>query len=183
MKENDQLESLRRLLAEWRPAGYDSLPDLDLYKDQLLEYMQRQQMPHGGDDALTGAMVNNYIKSGLLPRPEGKRYQRQHLAILTALCQLKQVLSMSDIGTLLALQPDAGQPETFYPRYLDQLDRALGRAAEQLPKTDDREALARSALELAVQSYADLLVARQLLALLTDRPEQKGERKKRPEKE
>lgn len=171
MEEKDQLESLRRLLAEWRPVDYDSLPDLDLYKDQLLEYMQRQQMPHGGDDALTGAMVNNYIKSGLLPRPAGKRYQRQHLAVLTALCQLKQVLPMSDIGTLLAQQPDAGQPEVFYPRYLDQLDQALGRAADQLPATADRERLARSALAFAVQSYADLLVARQLLALLNGQSE------------
>ena len=35
----EELEQLRRLLAEWRPVDYDSLPDLELYKDQMLEYM------------------------------------------------------------------------------------------------------------------------------------------------
>lgn len=178
----EELEQLRRLLAEWRPVDYDSLPDLDLYKDQMLEYMQRQ-LP-AADDALTGAMINNYIKSGLLPRPVGKRYQRQHLAILTALCQLKQVLPMADIGALLAQQPDAADPPAFYRRYLEQLDRALQRAADRLPQTADREALARGALELALQSYADLLVARQLLGLLTSEDEkEKGKGKKQHQEE
>ena len=177
MKQSEQLDQLRRLLAEWRPAAYESLPDLNLYKDQLLEYMQRQQMSGGGDDELTGAMVNNYIKNGLLPRPQGKRYQRQHLAILTALCQLKQVMPMSEIGTLLTLQPDAKDPAVFYPRYLELLDTALAHSAAQLPEAADEEQLAHSALALAVQSYADMLVARQLLGLLTEQPQPEEKKK------
>lgn len=121
--------------------------------------MQRQQLPGESADELTGAMINNYIKSGVLPRPAGKKYQRQHLAALTAICQLKQVLSVSDTSALLACQPDASDTEAFYGRYLEQLDEALRRAAETLPEAgeDSREALARCALTLAVQSYADRL--------------------------
>lgn len=163
-----EVEELSRRLSEWRPAPYDSLPDLDLYKDQVLSYMQRQQLPGESADELTGAMINNYIKSGVLPRPAGKKYQRQHLAALTAICQLKQVLSVADTSALLACQPDASDTAAFYGRYLQQLDEALRRAADTLPGAgeDGREALARCALTLAVQSYADRLAARELLALL-----------------
>ncbi|MFR8330973.1 MAG: DUF1836 domain-containing protein [Oscillospiraceae bacterium] len=61
--------------------------------DQLISYMPRQLIHYGEGEALTSAMVNNYIKDGALPRADGKRYSRTHLAYLTAICALKQVLS------------------------------------------------------------------------------------------
>ena len=36
-------------------------------------------------------MVNNYTKNALVPRAEGKKYNRDHLAYLTFVCILKQV--------------------------------------------------------------------------------------------
>ena len=177
------VEELRRRMEEWQPAAYDALPDIDLYKDQVLSYMQRQQLTGAGADELTGAMINNYIKSGLLPRPSGKRYQRQHLAALTAICQLKQVLSVGDTSALLSAQPDLADTASFYTRYVARLGEALHRAAAQLPEQDDRDALARCALELAVQSYASQLAAREMLGLLAaapaagEEPEQGKEKK------
>lgn len=167
-------QTLRGLLQQWRPAGYDQLPDIDLYKDQVLAYMQRQQAPGAAQEELTGAMVNNYIKNGVLPRPQGKRYGRQHLAVLTAVCQLKQVLSVGEAGQLLAAQPDAPDPAALYGRYLDQLDEALGRTAALLPEADPatRQEAARCALALAVQGYACRLAARELLALMEKLPAQ-----------
>lgn len=162
-----EMEELRRRLAEWRPAPYEGLPDIDLYKDQVLAYMQRQQMPGESADELTGAMINNYIKSGVLPRPEGKRYQRPHLAALTAICQLKQVLSVGDTSRLLEQQPDIGDTQAFYTRYLARLNEALAQAAKKLPDAGEQPELARLALDLALQSYVDRLVARELLEMLS----------------
>lgn len=76
--------------------------------DQLISYMPRQLIHYGEGEALTSAMVNNYIKDGALPRADGKRYSRTHLAYLTAICALKQVLSVKDAGALLALPPGRG---------------------------------------------------------------------------
>ena len=64
--------------------------------DQLISYMPRQLIHYGEGESLTSAMVNNYIKDGAMPRAEGKRYSRTHLAYLTALCALKQVLSVKE---------------------------------------------------------------------------------------
>ena len=45
-------------------------------------------------------MVNNYIKDGVVPRAEGKRYHAEHLAYLTMVCVLKQVLAVKDAALL-----------------------------------------------------------------------------------
>lgn len=158
----EQLEALRCRLEQQRPAAYQALPDIELYKDQVLTYMQRQQP--GGDSELTGAMINNYIKSGILPRPQGKRYTKQHLAYLTAIAQLKQVLSVAQLDALLKSQKDLENSEAFYERYCETLDAALNTTAKELP-TEQAE-IAERALRLCLQSYADRLAALELLELL-----------------
>lgn len=53
------------------PRSGTPLPDIGLYMDQLISYMPRQLIHYGEGEALTSAMVNNYIKDGALPRPTG----------------------------------------------------------------------------------------------------------------
>ena len=48
-------------------------------------------------------MVNNYIKDGHLPRAEGKRYSKAHLAYLTELCALKTVLPVREAGSFFCV--------------------------------------------------------------------------------
>ena len=97
----DQLAELREKLREQRPVSWDQLPDFPLYMDQLLSYMDRQVLRFEEDGGLTAAMVNNYTKSGLVPRAEGKKYNREHLAYLTAICVLKRVMSTRDMDLLI----------------------------------------------------------------------------------
>ena len=111
------LNELRQRLQTQRPVPWDQLPDFALYMDQVLSYMDRQVIRFGDDDALTAAMVNNYTKSGLVPRAEGKKYSREHLAYLTAICVLKRVLSAKDMDLLFReeLQGDHTRPATSTP--------------------------------------------------------------------
>ncbi len=83
-------------LPEW-----ERLPDLGLYMDQVVTLIDRvfsTRLPKG---ETTRSMINNYVKSGLVPRPVGKKYDRDHLARLLMVCVLKQALSMEGIGRLL----------------------------------------------------------------------------------
>ena len=77
-----ELAELIEKLSVERPADWDSLPDIELYRDQVLGYMKRQHSLQEEDVLLTGAMINNYIKSGLLPRTNGKKYTKEHLVFL-----------------------------------------------------------------------------------------------------
>ena len=67
------LDSLLEQLYSQRPAAWDHLPDFALYMDQVLSYMDRQVIRFDEADGLTAAMVNNYTKSGLVPRANGKK--------------------------------------------------------------------------------------------------------------
>ena len=71
-----------------------------------------------------------------MPRAEGKRYSRTHLAYLTALCALKQVLSVKDAGLLLAAASEGREPRELYEQFREELDRALDVTAGSLDATD-----------------------------------------------
>lgn len=163
----EDLEELRERMRTQRPVSWGELPDLSLYMDQVVGYMPRQLIRYGGEEALTPAMVNNYIKDGLLPRAEGKRYSRDHLAYLTAICALKQVLPVRDAGLLAAPREGADVRES-YETFRSELDRAMTAAADEVEGED----LAQLALSLALRSYADKLACQRVLELLRrSRPE------------
>ena len=174
----EEIEELKRRLAEERPQTWDAFPDIGLYMDQIISYMPRQLIHFSDEDSLTSAMVNNYIKDGMLPRAEGKRYSRTHLAYLTALCALKQVLSVKDAGLLLAAASEGREPRELYEQFREELDRALDVTAGSLDATDGEEELPGLALALALRSYADRLACQRLLELLRERRPQPEKGKK-----
>lgn len=176
----EELRELRTRLEEQRPGPWETLPDLSLYMDQVIGYMPRQLIQYGEGERLTSAMVNNYIKDGLMPRADGKRYTRPHLAYLTAICALKQVLPVKDAGFLVARQ--GGSPEEMYADFQTLLDEALGATAEQVDPAVADEDLPRLAMTLALQSYADGLACRRIIQLLRERepkPEPKAKKSKK----
>ena len=160
-------EELEKELKEQRPARWEQIPDIDLYKDQLIEYLKRQHIGFvlGMEEPLTSAMINNYVKAGVLPRAKGKRYDRDHIAYLTAVSLLKQVLSVQETGKILEMSMEGRSVQEFYEQYTDELDKALSSEAETLEKIDSADELKRTALMLAVRSYADKLLSRELIKL------------------
>lgn len=170
----EELQELKQRLKEERPVAWNEMPDIALYMDQVISYLPRQHIHFDGGDALTSAMVNNYIKEGLLPRADGKRYSRTHLAYLTAISALKQVLSVRDIGTLVRAGEEGKTPEELYAVFQRELDRALSGTGDQIPENLSPEDLPRLALALAVRSYADRLACQRIISLIhADLPDQK----------
>ena len=174
----EELRELKERLAEERPQPWEAMPDIGLYMDQIISYMPRQLIHYGEGEALTSAMVNNYIKDGMLPRAEGKRYSRTHLAYLTAICALKQVLSVRDTRTLLENGSAGRDPEKLYAAFYQELSLALDCTAEVLDPDLSREDLPRLALRLALRSYADKLACQRILSLIAPQEEKQERRKK-----
>lgn len=181
----EELKELKKRLETQRPAEWDALPDLSLYMDQVIGYMPRQLIRYGEEEWLTSAMVNNYIKDGLLPRAEGKRYSRTHLSYLTAICALKQVLPVKDAGMLAGEHAGEGA-QTMYARFREELDKALNTTAGRLDPELGGEELSTLALELALRSYADKLACQRVLDLIRQgRPEptKKSKKERKEEKQ
>ena len=165
--ETEQIRELASRMGSERPADWDSLPDLSLYMDQVVGYMSRQLIGCSPEDKLTSAMVNNYSKDGHLPRAEGKRYSKTHLAYLTQLCALKTVLPVKDAGFLVNREREV-DIETRYEEFRQALDAALNDTADRLPTDCKMEELPALALDLALRSYANKLACQRIIAMLRE---------------
>ena len=179
----NEVSGLKERLREQRPASWETLPDIPLYMDQVLSLMSRQTIRFGEEDALTAAMVNNYIKDGVVPRAEGKRYHAEHLAYLTMVCVLKQVLAVKDAALLTGSAMENRSVQENYDRFCAELSSALNSAADQLPEMEESE-LGENAMKFALLSYAFRLTCRRLTEIMREREteghgEKKQERRKR----
>ena len=181
---NDLTELLSRL-RDQRPVEWDQLPDFSLYMDQVLSYMDRQVIRFDGDDGLTAAMVNNYTKSGLAPRADGKKYGREHLAYFTAICVLKRVMSTRDMDLLIREELRGRPVQEGYAAFCESLDKALNITAGELSARmedggPDDSALADTAIHFALLSYAAGVAGSRCVALLRGRshPSAKGKKEK-----
>ena len=177
---NDLLERLR----QQRPVDWEHLPDFALYMDQVLSYMERQVIRFDEDGGLTASMVNNYTKNGLVPRADGKKYNREHLAYLTVICVLKQVMAAKDIDLLIresAANNDS--VEESYLHFCTALDKALNMVADQIEDRDEA-ALAYEAIHFALLSYAAGVASNRYVSLLRQKKESdQGNAPKKSKKE
>ena len=70
---------------------WTELPEIDLYMDQVITYInEKLKDTYFYDEKfITKAMINNYVKDGVLPRPNQKKYGREPLSRLIMICLLK----------------------------------------------------------------------------------------------
>ena len=168
----EDLTELRQRLRTQRPVPWEQLPDFALYMDQVLSYMDRQVIRF---DGLTSAMVNNYTKSGLVPRAAGKKYNREHLAYLTAICVLKQVMSTRDMDLLIKqeLQGERSVADG-YAAFCESLVKALNITADEMELYLDESTLADAAIHFALLSYAAGVASNRYVSLLRQQQEAEG---------
>ena len=122
----------RRELAERMRSVHLSrireMPRIELYPDQLLTLVSQELefMEVPGETLVTGSMVNNYVKQGVIPAPHKKRYTRRHVAALLFVCALKRVFSIAQVTTLAAMiWTSELDLESLYDRSCEALERAL----------------------------------------------------------
>ena len=165
-------------IAAWARAGqgnplpaWDDLPAIPLYMDQVILYLSeslRLFQPEGEPSLLTSSMINNYVKNGLIPHPEKKKYRKEHLAGLIVLCLLKQVLPIPDVKALFSGRDmDAPTYQLFRQAHnaaLQETCRALENTCRQ------EEDLQQAALLLAVEAAARRSAAQRVLRELEEVP-------------
>ena len=162
----EELAELKRLLTEQRPDSWNKLPDIPLYMDQVVSYLARQISGLGEGDALTPAMINNYMKDGLLERANGKKYDQVHLAYLIAIAALKQVMSVREMKVLTTVAREMGGPDRQYGYFCRYLDEALSDTARHIDEDTSDHDLPKLVLDLALHSYANMIACHQALTIL-----------------
>lgn len=95
---------------------WEDLPELDLYLDQVLYYVNKVSQTRVDRDVkgITSSMINNYVKNGHLEKPIRKKYQRHQIARLIAIAFLKNVFSLQEIGETLEVLRQNYSSEDLY---------------------------------------------------------------------
>lgn len=104
--------------------SWEELPDLDLYLDQVLLYVNKTCAPvlSSSDKGLTAAMINNYVKHGYVEKPDKKKYQRHQIARLIAITTLKTVFSIQEIASTLNYLHQQANSDLLYNSFVDYLN-------------------------------------------------------------
>lgn len=93
-------------LATHKLPRWESFPDIELYMDQVVAVMEKALLLYnksGEEESklITPSIINNYVKLKVIPAPNKKRYNREHLAYLVMICILKQTLAISSIVKII----------------------------------------------------------------------------------
>jgi hypothetical protein len=95
---------LKEILDEVQAFNIDDIPNIDLYMDQVTTYLNDKFVAtkrRKDDKLMTKTMINNYVKSHLLPSPEKKKYSKDHIMVLIMIYFFKNVISINDVTKLL----------------------------------------------------------------------------------
>ena len=156
MQEIDQEMIMKIHIPRW-----NELPEIDLYLDQVVGYLEQylgQYNVSKEDKIITKTMINNYVKIGIMPAPEKKKYSRQHIAYLIVICVLKQVYSISDIGKLISLTIQYFEISKAYNRFCANLEISVKNvfSRKEFPHVE-KMTEEQYLLKNVVQSIADKL--------------------------
>ena len=152
-------EVFRDEIGAFHLPRFHELPDVGLYMDQVVSIIDKYFKVLDRDDdkpIITPSMVNNYVKLGIIPPPDKKRYGPKHLAYLIMICLLKQVLSMSEITLLI------GWDEKELVEKYDNFCKLQESVFTDLDISDTADPLALSMLALTTKLYAQKLIKIQL---------------------
>lgn len=89
-------------VAQFRLPRFSEIPDVGLYLEQTTKYINGFLAPIGFE--ITGSMIRNYVKMGLVKNPERKQYFADQIGHLIAITVLKNVIPLENIATLFVLQ-------------------------------------------------------------------------------
>ena len=126
---NEKFARSIETLENFRLPRYGDLPELELYMDQVISTVEKylSALKVGDKSILTPSMVNNYVKNGVIPPPEKKRYTRDHLAEIIIICTLKQTVELSDVALIMKKGVERFGTEAAFDSYVSLYEKTMSR--------------------------------------------------------
>jgi hypothetical protein len=100
--DSENIKELAEEVAKNSMISYSDLPQYDLFLSQVIDFLNDKFV----DENYTNNIVQNYIKSGVITKPEdGKKrgYTKMHLAQLVLLSNMRPVLTTEEIKKVFKL--------------------------------------------------------------------------------
>lgn len=168
--END----IRTTLADW-----NTMPDIDLYMDQVLTYLDKEFKPFKvklDEKLLTSSMINNYVKDNVIRKPVKKKYDKEHLSKLIEICALKQILNIPEIKSMFEMsKANNHNDEAQYTMFcesqrvaFEEVSDRVSSVVKDVSKDNKKEVLLKLVMELVNEANSRRIAAVKILNYLND---------------
>ena len=117
-------EEFANLIRDFYLPRFNDIPNVGLYLEQVVKYVSEYLEPLGSF-SITGSMVSNYVKKGLVENPVKKQYDREQIARIFFIAIAKNVLSMEDIRLLFEMQHKTYEPKRAYDYFCSEFENVL----------------------------------------------------------
>ncbi|WP_232696836.1 DUF1836 domain-containing protein [Brevibacillus daliensis] len=160
-------------LAGYHLPRWQELPDIDLYMDQVVTLIEKYLKLLSNDDSkiITPAMINNYVKLGLIPPPIKKRYTRTHIAYLIAISILKQVLTIAEVRNGIIFQSKVNGTKEAFNLFCEEQEKALQAISAHMgsnkitPILHEKITTENLALRMATLAFASKIIAEKTIQI------------------
>ena len=115
---------LAKSIMDFRFPRYSELPDMGLYLEQVVRYVNRFLTLINGSD-ITPSMVSNYVKQKVVPAPRRKLYGADSIAYLIFIAYMKPVASIENIRILEEIQKNSYSLQVAYDYFCSEFENLL----------------------------------------------------------
>jgi len=177
-------------LSSCKDIQLSDIPCIDLYVDQVTTLFDDKLgdiKREPSEKVLTKTMINNYTKSKIIMPPKNKKYNKNHMILLSLIYNLKQILSINDIKLLFdplfnransakgVLKVDLDElynaylsikeddMEKFSDYFSDVFDHVLSVSSETIKDTNNKQTLILLVLALAAQAAFNKRLAESII--------------------
>lgn len=162
------MDALIQEMIQYHCPRWKELPQLELYIDQVVLYLQDHLSLFDAESIVTPAMINNYVKQKIVMPPVRKKYAREHMAHLFIIFTMKRVTSIAQLGEIIEYMKGRYSLEQAYDLFCEELEYALKSAfapEEFPPRFYQREEKAEvSILRSMTTTFAHMMLTNRLLA-------------------
>lgn len=147
---------------------YQEIPNVGLYLEQTAKYISDSLAPIQSAP-ITGSMISNYVKKGLIAKPVRKQYNREQIAQLIFIAVAKTVVSMDDLSLMLSIQRKTYSVQVAYDYFRTELYAMLECVFSRTGELDTLDAQAteeKAMLHNTVITVAHRIYLSNLLAVL-----------------
>ncbi len=115
---------LRNTLQEFTLPAYREIPNVGLYLDQVVKYINSFFVDFP-EMQITGSMVSNYVKKKLVSSPVRKTYNKDQIASLIFISSAKTVISLEHIRICLKTESIFACAEQSYDTFANSMQDML----------------------------------------------------------
>lgn len=166
--DNKLSDALAASMSNFALPKYSQLPSMGLYLEQTTKYINQCLAPLGGIE-ITGSMIRNYVKMGLINNPVQKQYYCDQIAHLMVITVLKPVLSLENINQLFTLQRAIYTDETAYDYFCMELKNTLGYRfglTDSLDEIGETKSMEKEMLRSAITAVSHIVYLKHCFGII-----------------